>query len=91
MVELGQVRSTPRGLLVVSPGQLDPTLFRRGLAVLRGDGSRVGVTYDIIGNVNHPYVIVRLDPGASVRPDERLYVMVPSPPAHRRGRRSRRR
>ncbi len=60
---------------------------------MRTDGFRVGVTYDIIGNVQRPYVIVRLDSDVTVAPSDQLYVVIPQarPPRHRRGRRLRRR
>lgn len=69
-------------------GDFDLRGFRRGLAVLTGDGRRVGTTYDVIGGVRSPYVVVRLDPGVEVRRDEELYVALrPSSPS--RGRRRR--
>ena len=78
---------------MVRVGQFDPRRFRRGLPVVREDGTKVGVTYDIIGNVGSPYLIVRLDAGASVTPSDRLYVMIPParPTGRRRGRGLRRR
>ncbi|MGC9072318.1 MAG: H/ACA ribonucleoprotein complex subunit GAR1 [Acidilobus sp.] len=91
MLKLGAIRSMPRGALVVRPGEFDLKRFKRGLLILQRDGRRVGVTYDIIGNVNSPYVVVKLDPGAEVSPGEELFVSIPSrPPALRRGRRWRR-
>ena len=69
-------------------GDLDPRGFRRGLAVLTADGRRVGTTYDVIGSVKSPYVVVRLNPGVEVHGDEELYVALrPSPSS--RGRRRR--
>jgi rRNA processing protein Gar1 len=88
LVRLGPIRSTPGGLLVLRVGDFDLRGFRRGLAVLTGDGRRVGTTYDVIGGVRSPYVVVRLDPGVEVRRDEELYVALrPSSPS--RGRRRR--
>ncbi|MGC9210397.1 MAG: H/ACA ribonucleoprotein complex subunit GAR1 [Acidilobus sp.] len=88
MIRLGPIRSRPRGALVVSPGELDPRRFRRGLVVVRPDGTRVGTTYDVIGNVSSPYIVVKLDQGVEVPPGQELYVVIPpAPPARRRGRR----
>lgn len=92
-IRLGEVRSTPKGLAVVRVGQFDPKRFRRGLPVVKEDGTKVGVTYDIIGNVESPYLIVRLEAGASLTPSDKLYVLIQParPPRRSRGRGLRRR
>ncbi|MFP3172349.1 MAG: hypothetical protein RXQ79_04825 [Acidilobus sp.] len=87
VLKAGKVLSVVNGLAVLKPA-LDVKSFRQGLPLVNASGRRVGSANDVIGNVNSPYLLVKLRPGAAVAHGEELYLIVTPP---RRGRRHHRR
>lgn len=81
VLRIGKVSGIVGGLAVIRT-DMDVRKFRQGAPVVNSERRLVGSAADIIGNVNSPYLLVKLSPGASVKEGDELFLIF-SPPRRR--------